>query len=124
MRVFRLSGSTAVSEEDAMSKELRAVEWYRECIRQKQRRATSLTIDVDLQSMDNGDAASLLRTIERLDSAILVLEEANAIVRNVGEEMMDDLSHSMAPMDFALASAEAEIQMAEAAARDALLFFE
>ena len=98
-----------------------AVEWYRDCIRQKQRRATSLTIDIDLNAHDKEDTGALAETIQRLDSAIEILEEADAIVMaasdSAAERMMDDLGHSMAPINFA------EPQMSAAASRDAQQFF-
>ena len=103
-----------------MSSERTAVEWYRDCIRQKQQRATRLSIDIDLNAHDKEDAGALAQTIERLDSAIRILEQADAIVMaasEIGEEMMDDLGHSMEPMNFA------EPQLSAAASRDALHFF-
>ena len=82
-----------------------AVDWYRDRIRQKQRRATMLTIDIELNAQDKEDARSLVQTIEHLDSAIEILEQANTIVLAAseasGETLMDDLGHSMQPMDFA-----------------------
>jgi hypothetical protein len=82
-----------------------AVDWYRDRIRQKQRRATMLTIGIELNAQDKEDARSLVQTIERLDSAIEILEQANAIVLAASEAsdepLMDDLGHSMEPIDFA-----------------------
>jgi hypothetical protein len=82
-----------------------AVDWYRDRIRQKQRRATTLTIGIELNAQDKEDARSLAQTIEHLDSAIEILEQANAIVLAASEasdeRLMDDLGHSMEPIDFA-----------------------
>ena len=81
-----------------------AVKWYRDRIRQKQRRATMLTIDIELNAQEKEDTGSLVQTIERLDSAIEILEQANAIVLAANEAsdepLMDDLGHSMEPIDF------------------------
>jgi len=104
-----------------MSGDRTAVEWYRDCIRQKQRRATRLTIDIELNAHDKEDAGALVQTIERLDSAIEILEQADAIVMAASDaadkQLMDDLGHSMEPINFA------EPQMSASASRDALRFF-
>jgi len=98
-----------------------AVEWYRDCIRQKQRRATRLSIDIDLNAHDKDDTGALAETIQRLDSAIQILEQADAIVMAASdqsqEHLMDDLGHSMTPMNFS------EPQLSAAASREAQYFF-
>jgi hypothetical protein len=93
-----------------------AVEWYRDRIRQKQRRATTLTIGIELNAQEREDAGTLVQTIERLDSAIEILEQANAIVLASGEAsdepLMDDLGHSMEPIDFPEPQLSAQSQVA------------
>lgn len=87
-----------------MRDERPALEWYRKCIHERQRRATSLSIEVGLHSDDNVDADSLAETMAYLDEAIAILEQADGVGRTVGENaggevgaLMDDLGHSMAP---------------------------
>jgi hypothetical protein len=109
-----------LDEEVAMSSDHSAVDRYHHCIQEKRRRATSLTIEIGLNAQDEDDAIVLERTIERLDSAIEILEQAGAIVMAASnaadERMMGDLGHSMAPIDFSE-------QITAAASRDALQFF-
>lgn len=79
-----------------------AVDWYRDRIQEKRRRATTLTIDIGLQAQDRDDTGTLSLAMAGLDSAIRILEQADAIVRAVSneDELMDDLGHSMEPFDF------------------------
>lgn len=104
-----------------MSDDKPAVEWYRDCIRQKQQRATRLTIDIELNAQGRDDTGALAETIQRLDTAISILEQADAIVMAAddsrGEQLMDDLGHSMEPTNFA------ETHLAAAASREARYFF-
>jgi hypothetical protein len=93
-----------------MRDETAAVDWYRSCIHQKQRKASRLTIEVGLQAHDQADASALVETMECLDIAIEILEQAKAIqTGSTGElqftpvpedDSMDDLGHSMAPIHF------------------------
>jgi hypothetical protein len=91
-----------------------AVKWYRNCIHQKQRKARTLTIEVGLDAQDNQDPGALAETMECLDTAIAILEQAKVIgnvpaetrVAQSGAELalppqqlMDDLGHSMAPFE-------------------------
>ena len=115
------------------------VDWYHHCIQEKRRRATTLTIEIGLNAQDEDDASALAQTIERLDSAIEILEQADAIAvaaSNAADEpLMDDLGHSMAPLNFAGRDAGdnrgylmapfnfVERLMSAAASRDALQFF-
>ena len=94
-----------------MRDERPALEWYRRCIHERQRRASSLSIEVGLHSDDREDAGSLAETIAFLDEAIAILEQANAVGRrpslrenaarerhsSQSQRLMDDLGHSMAP---------------------------
>jgi hypothetical protein len=92
-----------------------AVEWYRRRIHQKQRRATALSIEVGLNAEEEEDPGALVGTIECLETAIGILEEAKAVGTSTSEAvdaqrtadlasppegLMDDLGHSMAPIDF------------------------
>ena len=96
-----------------------AVEWYRGCIHQKQRLATALSIEVALKAQDDEDRYSLIETLECLNAAIEILEQAKAtgVVGSKATDherkprlasgatgLMDDLSHSMAPIDFTQSS--------------------
>ncbi len=56
-----------------------AVEWYRRCIHQKQREATTLSIQVGLKAQENEDPGSLIETLECLNTAVNILEEAKSI---------------------------------------------
>ena len=91
-----------------------AVNWYRNCIHQKQRQASTLSIEVGLEAQDNQDAGALAETMECLDTAIAILEQAKAIGNVEAEardtesddelvsspqQLMDDMSHSMSPFD-------------------------
>jgi hypothetical protein len=87
-----------------MRDERPALEWYRRCIHERQRRASSLSIEVGLHSDDREDPDSLAETMAYLDEAIAILEQADAVGRipreNAGGEpgaLMDDLGHSMTP---------------------------
>jgi hypothetical protein len=90
-----------------------AVNWYRNRIHQKQRKTNRLSIEVGLEAQDNEDAGALAETLECLDTAIAILEQAK-VVGNVAAEardthgedelvsppqLMDDIGHSMAPLD-------------------------
>ena len=81
-----------------------AVDWYHHRIQEKRRRATTLTIEIGLNAQDEDDAGALEQMIQRLDSAIEILEQADAIVMAASsaadERLMGDLGHSMAPIDF------------------------
>ena len=55
-----------------------AVEWYRRRIHQKQRRATELSIEVGLNAQEEEDTEALVETIECLETAIGILEQAKA----------------------------------------------
>ena len=105
-----LAVQPAVQEEVAMPDERPALEWYRSCIHERQRRATTLSIEVGLHSADREDPDSLAETMAYLDDAIAVLEQAEAVGRTAfgrehaarersssqSQRLMDDLGHSMA----------------------------
>jgi len=88
-----------------------AVNWYRSCIHEKQRRASVLTIEVGLDAQDKVDPGALAETMKCLDTAIEVLEQAQAITQAAGrpedmapspaQRLMEDLGHSMAPLEVA-----------------------
>lgn len=94
-----------------MRDERPAIEWYRSCIHERQRRASTLSIEVGLHSDDREDPDSLAETMAYLDEAIALLEQADAVGRTAfgrenaarerqaskSERLMDDLGHSMAP---------------------------
>lgn len=89
-----------------MPDERPALEWYRRCIHERQRRASSLSIEVGLHSDDKEDPDALAETMAYLDEAIAILEQAEGIGHrtiprdDAGREpgtLMDDLGHSMAP---------------------------
>ena len=88
-----------------------AVEWYRNCIHQKQRTVSTLSIEVGLEAQDSQDPGALAETMECLDTTIAILEQAKAIGNVTAEaedaqseaelvsppqQLMDDLGHSMA----------------------------
>jgi hypothetical protein len=93
-----------------MSGDRSALDWYRDRIREKRCRATTLTIEIGLNAQDKDDEGTLVQTMERLDSAIRILEEADAIVMAASEldagDLMDDLGHSMSPLNLADKTAE------------------
>ncbi|HEY8768811.1 MAG TPA: hypothetical protein VIP09_16395 [Dehalococcoidia bacterium] len=91
-----------------------SVEWYRNCIHQQQRAVSTLSIEVGLEAQDNQDPGALAETMECLDTAIAILEQAKAIGNVTAEggdaqseaelvappqQLMDDLGHSMALLD-------------------------
>ncbi|MEX0682383.1 MAG: hypothetical protein WD472_02890 [Dehalococcoidia bacterium] len=88
-----------------------AVKWYRDCIHEKQRRASVLTIEVGLDAQDKVDPGALAETMKCLDTAIEVLEQAQAIAQAASgtddmapsqpQQLMEDLGHSMAPLEVA-----------------------
>lgn len=87
----------------------RVVDWYRSCIHEQQRRASTLTIEVGLGAQDGDDPATLAETMGCLDAAIEILEQAKAIAKTdpptpaapeaddftAQDALMDDLGHSM-----------------------------
>src|SRR5713101_2545068 len=97
-----------------------AVEWYRNCIHQKQRTVSTLSIEVGLEAQDSQNPGALAETMECLDTTIAILEQAKAI-RNVtaepedarskaelvspSQQLMDDLGHSMALFDLGIDAA-------------------
>lgn len=115
------------------------IDWYHHCIQEKRRRATTLTIEIGLNAQDEEDAGALAQTIERLDSAIEILEQADAIALAASsaadDRLMDDLGHSMEPLNFAERDMSddpghsmeplnfVERHMSATASRDALQFF-
>ncbi len=52
------------------------VRWYRRRIHQKQREATTLSIEVGLKAQEKDDPGTLAEAEECLDTAIQILEEA------------------------------------------------
>ena len=91
-----------------------AVKWYRHCIHQKQRKARTLTIEVGLDAQNNQDPGALAETMECLDTAIAILEQAKVIgnvhaetrvalsgaaLGSQPQQLMDDLGHSMVPFE-------------------------
>jgi hypothetical protein len=99
-----------------MDNAMSAVEWYRDCIHQKQRLASALSIEVAFRAQDKEDPRALIETLDFLNAAIEILEQAEAtgIVRSQAIDLerepcsesssrglMDDLGHSMEPIDFA-----------------------
>ncbi len=59
-----------------MSTDIHAVEWYRSCIHERQRKANSLSIEVELNAREKEDPGALAEAINCLDTAISVLEQA------------------------------------------------
>ncbi len=97
-----------------MGTDARAVEWYRSCIHERQRKANTLSIEVELNAREKDDPGALAEAMNCLDSAIRVLEQANEIVSEAQPEptlrrarnraipeaptlepLMADLGHSM-----------------------------
>jgi hypothetical protein len=84
-----------------------AVKWYRRRIHQKQREANALTIEVGLEAQDREDPGALSETIRCLETAIEILQRARTIGdteldpegAEQTQELMEDLGHSMAPLD-------------------------
>jgi hypothetical protein len=101
-----------------------AVEWYRTCIHESQRRANTLSIEIELNARDKDDPGALADAMGCLSSAVAILEQAKAGLtdpdaderversrrreipyRQVGQQVeesgqaMEDLGHSMAPLD-------------------------
>jgi len=93
------------------------VELYRDCIREKQLTATRLSIEVAMKAQENEDPDELVETMDCLDTAIDMLEDAKAAgdptrgaiaagqraanLASQPQRLMDDLGHSMASMDLA-----------------------
>jgi hypothetical protein len=121
-----------------MRDERPALEWYRRCIHERQRRASTLSIEVGLHSDDREDPDSLAETIAYLDEAIAILEQAEAAgheplhrkhIADRPEAMMDDLGHSMtpfflAPMRLSNAFASAGTGWRGLSVEESLRFFE
>lgn len=99
-----------------MGTEARAVEWYRSCIHDRQRKANTLSIEVELNAREKDDPGALAEAMNCLDSAIRVLEQANEeltlpevqpeptlrLTRKrtipqspLADPLMEDLGHSM-----------------------------
>ena len=89
----------------------RVIDWYRSCIHEQQRKASTLTIEVGLGAQDRDDPAALAETMGCLDAAIEILEQAKAITprpdvtpaeafaSTAEDSLMDDLGHSMGPLN-------------------------
>jgi len=103
-------------EEDQMGTAKSTVELYRDCIREKQLIATRLSIEIGMKAQENDDADELVETMDCLDTAIDMLEDAKAAgdptrvviagqraanLASQPQRLMDDLGHSMASMDMA-----------------------
>jgi len=107
----------------------RVVDWYRSCIHEQQRKASTLTIEVGLGAQDGDDPRALAETMECLDTAIEILEQAKAIAKAASDtgapvpepdasaqadSLMDDLGHSMSSISlqagFSAAMTEEDIR--------------
>jgi hypothetical protein len=118
-----------------MRDERPALEWYRRCIHERQRKASTLSIEVGIHSDDREDPASLAETMSYLDEVIAILEQADRATRSPAgtvdepDALMDDLGHSMKPMPLAPmrpdnAFASAGTGWRSISVEDSLRFFE
>jgi hypothetical protein len=115
-----------------MRDERAAVRWYRSRIHQKQREASALTIEVGLSAQDREDPGALSETMHCLETAVEILRRAREIREEQpgsgsaapAEELMEDLGHSMAPLEMEAAGRMLHSPYERTGLEDSLRFFD